>query len=296
MENQKPEDVNKVLNQMQAIKFKGVFMAALDLLKREPILLIALFLAPVLVTGLLESYAYPPIYGAVSSAGAVVFIILTILFAIISALISFFGSGLLFNAASHVYDHKKVDVGKSVAFVQTHFVDAIKLAIKLFVYTGAWIILAYFLAMTILLPFVPSLAGILAMLSPIAVIVYIIVFFKKIINASMSYAIFWSAEKPGVEASLKRSLELCEGLTWTVFGNYLLMGLVGAVAGIVLTAVLAAILVILGDAATAITAAVTAGIIGTFYACFQYCLKGQMEKFRGGHHGHTSEHSTAHHA
>lgn len=296
MENQKQEDVNKVLNQMQAIKFKGVFMAALDLLKREPVLLIALFLAPVLVTGLLEAYAYPPVYSSLASSGAVVVIILTILFAIISALISFFGSGLLFNAASHVYDHKKVNVGESVAFVQTHFVDAIKLAIRLFVYTGAWTILAYFLAMTILLPFVPSLAGVLVMLSPIAVIVYIIVFFKKIINASMSYAVFWSAEKPEVEASLKRSLDLCEGLTWTVFGNYLLVGLVGFLVGIVLTAVLAAILVILGNAATSITAAITAGIIGTFYACFQYCLKGQMEKFRGGHHAPPAEHSTAHHS
>lgn len=131
------KDVNQVINQMQMIKFQGVFKAALDLLKKEPVILIALFLAPVLVNGILEGYVYPPILGGVSTTGAIVTILLGILFGIISALIAFFGTGLILNAASHVYAGKKVDVAKAVSFVQTHYVDAIKLAIQLFVYTGA---------------------------------------------------------------------------------------------------------------------------------------------------------------
>jgi len=145
------------------------------------------------------------------------------------------------------------------------------------------------------LPILPSISGILAMLSPLAVIVYIIVFFKKIINASMSYAVFWSAEKPEVEGSLKRSLQLCEGLTWTIFGNYVLMGIVGVLMSAVLVAVLGAVLAVLGDAAASLTAAIAGALVGTFYALFQYCLKGQVEKFRGGK-AESHEKATAHHA
>jgi hypothetical protein len=286
MENANKEDVNKVLNQMQAIKFKGVFMAAMDLLKREPLILIALFLAPLLVNGLLESYAYPPALLAVMDFGAIVSVVLVIVFGIISALIGFFGTGLLFNAASKVYDKKKVDVGTTFGFVKQYYVEAIKLAIKLFIFTGAWIMVLYIVLVAVLLPIIPAVSGILAMLMPLAALIYIVIFFKKIINASMSYAVFWAAEKPGAEASLKKSLALCEGLTWTIVGNYILMALVGVLISAVLVAILSAVLSVLGDAAGAITMAISAGIVGTFYALFQYCLKAQVEKFRAGQASH----------
>jgi len=295
MDQTKKPDVNKVINQMQMIKFQGVFMATMELLKKEPIMLVALFIAPLIVTGLLENYIYPPILGAASAGGALVVVILGIVLAVLSALISFFGFGLLMRATSNVFDGKKVDVGALLPFVQKYFVDAIKLAIQLFIYTGAWIVLAYFILAALLIPVAVSLSGMLMMLAPLAVIIYIVLFFKKLINASMSYAIFWSAEKPEVDGSLKRSLELCEGLSWTIFGNYLLMGLVGVLVSFVLVAVLGAILLILGRLGAAVAGAVAGGVVGTFYSVFQYCLKGQVEKFRGGHHAEAVHHAPAHH-
>jgi len=79
----------------------------------------------------------------------------------------------------------------------------------------------------------------------------------------MSYAIFWSAEKPEVDGSLKRSLELCEGLSWTIFGNYLLMGLVGVLVSFVLVAVLEQYFFILGRLGAAVAGAVAGGVVGT---------------------------------
>lgn len=280
---------------MQMVKFQGVFMAAWELLKKEPLMLIALFLAPMVVTGLLESYLYPPILAAVYNTGAIVVIILGLLLTLVSVIINFFGFGMVMRAASHVFDGKKLDVAALFSFVQTHFVNAIKLAINLFVYTGGWIMIAYFLVAAILLPFVPALSGMLMMLSPLAVIVYLVLFFTKIINASMSYAIYWSAEKPEVDGSLKRSLELCNGLTWTIFGNYLLMGLVGAVASAILIGVLGAVFAVLGRAAASLAGAFAGGVVGTFYTLFQYCLKGQVEKFRGSHHVAPEHHAPAEH-
>jgi MFS family permease len=284
------KDVNQVINQMQMIKFQGVFMAAWNLLLKEPLLLIALVLAPMLLNGILEGYVWPPLLNATMNAGALTSVVVAILLSIVSALIAFFGSGLILRAASRVFDGKKIDVSEIVAFVQKHFIDAIKLAIQLFIYTGAWLVIVYMLAMALLLPLAPAVSGILAMLMPIAVIVYIIAFFKKIVNSSLSFAIFWSAEKPEVEGSLKKSLELCDKLTWTIFGNYILLGLVGALASFVIIAVLGAVLVVLGRGGVAVTSAIASGLVGTFYALFQYCLKGQVEKFRGAHHGETSHH------
>ena len=281
------KDVNQVINQMQMIKFQGVFMAALELLKKEPVYLFALFMAPLLVNGILEGYVYPPILGAVLTTGALVTTLLSIVFAIVSALIAFFGTGLILRAASRVFEGKKVDIGETVSFVQNHYVDAIKLAIQLFIYTGAWLILVYLAVTALMVPIAPGIALTLGMLTLPAVVVYIIIFFKKIVNSSMAPAIFWSAEKPEIEGSLKKSLDLCDKLTWTIFGNYVLMGLVGALASFVIIAVLGAILVVLGRGGMVVTAALSSGVIGTFYAVFQYCLKGQVEKFRS---------STAHHA
>jgi len=286
------KDVNQVINQMQMIKFQGVFMAAWNLLLKEPLLLIALVLAPMLLNGILEGYVWPPLLNATMNAGALTSVVVAILLSIVSALIAFFGSGLILRAASRVFDGKKIDVSEIVAFVQKHFIDAIKLAIQLFIYTGAWLVIVYMLAMALLLPLAPAVSGILAMLMPIAVIVYIIAFFKKIVNSSLSFAIFWSSEKPEVEGSLKKSLELCDKLTWTIFGNYILLGLVGALASFVIIAVLGAVLVVLGRGGVAVTSAIASGLVGTFYALFQYCLKGQVEKFRGAHHGDTVHHHT----
>jgi MFS family permease len=289
------KDVNQVINQMQMIKFQGVFMAAWNLLLKEPVLLIALVLAPMLLNGILEGYVWPPLLNASAASSAIGAVLLSIVLGIVSALIAFFGSGLILRAASRVFDGKKIDVGETVSFVQAHFVDAIKLAIQLFIYTGAWLILVYLAAMVLLVPLAPAVAGILTMLLPIALIVYIIAFFKKIINSSMSYAIFWSAEKPEVDGSLKRSLELCDKLTWTIFGNYILLGLVGALASFVIVAVFGAILAVLGRGGVALTSAIASGVIGTFYALFQYCLKGQVEKFRGSTH-HEAHHAASHHS
>lgn len=290
------KDVNQVVNQMQMIKFQGVFKAALGLLKKEPVLLIALFLAPLLVNSVLEGYVYPPVLGGVVNMGAIVSIIVSVLFGIISALIAFFGTGLILRAASHVFDGKKIDVSKTVGFVQHHYIDAIKLAIQLFIYTGAWLIIVYLAATAILVPFVPAVAGILAMLTPLAMIAYIVIFFKKIVNSSMSYAIFWSADKPEVDGSLKKSLDLCDKLTWTIFGNYLLMGIVGALASFVIVAVFGSLLAALGRGGVAVTTAISTGLVGTFYAVFQYCLKAQVEKFRGSsHHAAPAHHESTHH-
>ncbi len=297
MEHTQKTDVNNVVNQMKMIKFQGVFMAAWEMLKKEPVLLIALFLAPLVVTGILEAYVYPPLLGVTAAGGAIVSVVLAIVLSVVSALISFFGFGLIMRAASFVFDGKKLDVNAILAFVQKHFVDAIKLAIQLFIYTGAWIILAYLVVMTLAFPLSIGLAGMLTMLFPLAVIIYIVIFFKKLVNASMSYAIFWSADKPEIDGSLKKSLELCEGLTWTIFGNYVLIGIVGAIASAILVGILGAVLAVLGKAATTLAAAFASGVIGTFYTLFQYSLKGQVEKFRGGHHHAAPEHHapTHHH-
>lgn len=112
----------------------------------------------------------------------------------------------------------------------------------------------------------------------------------------MSYAIFWSAEKPEVDGSLKKSLELCDKLTWTIFGNYVLMGLVGALASFLIIAVIGAVLSAMGSAGMTITTAIATGLVGTFYAVFQYCLKGQVEKFRASsHHAAPAHHEGAPH-
>lgn len=279
----KAPDANEMIKQMQMIKFGGVFNAALDVLKKEPVMLVALFLAPMVVTGLLDAYVWPLITTPLAVQPIVV-VLLSIVFAVVDALIGFFGFGMLVRAVSKVFAGQKVDAMATFNFVKAHFVNAVKLAINMFVFTGAWLILAYFAAVVILLPIVPAVSGLLGMLSPIALIVYIVVFFKKIMQASMGYAVYWSAETPAADAALKRSIELGTGIEMTLFGNYFLMGLIGGVVTMVLSGILVAILGVLGKGAVAIAAAAAAGVVGAFYASFQYSLKGQVEKFRGGHH------------
>lgn len=279
----KTPDANEMIKQMQMIKFGGVFNAALDVIKKEPIMLIALFLAPMIVTGVLDAYIWPLALTPLA-AQPIVVAVLSVVFAVIDVLIGFFGFGMLIHAVAKVFGGHKVDPMATFNFVKTHFVNAVKLAINMFVFTGAWLVLVYVAATIVLLPIVPAVAGILGMLSPIALIVYIIVFFKKIMQASMGYAVYWSAENPAAEAALKRSIELGTGIEMTLFGNYFLMGLIGGVVTVLLSGILGAILGVLGKGAVAIAAAAAAGVVGTFYASFQYSLKGQVEKFRGGHH------------
>lgn len=283
MENAHKNDVNQVLDKMKMIKFQEVFMAAVNLLKKEPVMLLALFFAPLLVNALLESYVFPLILTPLATM-PIVALVVSLLLQVVSALIGFFGFGLLVRAASKVYAGHKVDPQETVSFVQKHFVDAIKLAIKLFVYTGAWILIAYFLVAGLMTVVAPALAITLMALSPVAVIIYIVLFFKKMVNSSMSYAIFFSEEKPEVEGSLKRSLDLCESITWTLVGNYFLMGLVNAIISAIVVGILTAILVAVGTFGAALAAAVSSALVGTLGVLFQYCLKGQVEKFRGGHH------------
>jgi hypothetical protein len=284
MENAHKNDMNGLINQMQMIKFQSVFMAALDLLKKQPLLLIGLFLAPMLVNAVIQNYVMIPLQ--VAMPGLMGGIVVSALFGVLSAVIGLIGTGLLLRAASQVFDGKKVDLKALASFVEKHIVDAIRLAIKLFIFTGGWLMIAYMAVVALLLPIAPALSATLGLLSPIAVIVYVIVFFKKIVDASLSYAIFWSAEAPTPDGAMKKSLELAEGLSMTIFGNYLLISLIGMVISMVLMPVLLAIFAVVGSFGIQLAGAIIGGLLGTFYVLFQYCLKGQIEKFRaGGHHG-----------
>jgi|GEM_PF-5532924 len=286
METSHKNDMNGLINQMQMIKFQSVFMAALDLLKKQPVLLIGLFLAPMLVNAVIQNFVMMPISLAMASSGVIGVMVVSVLFGVLSAVIGLIGTGLLLRAAGQVFDGKKVDLKALVSFVEKHLVDAIRLAIKLFIFTGGWVMLAYMAVVALVLPFAPALSATLTMLLPIALIVYVFVFFKKIVNSSLSYAIFWSAEAPTPDGAMKKSLELSEGLSMTIFGNYLLIGLIGMVLSMVLMPVLLAIFAVVGRFGIELAGAVIGGLLGTFYVLFQYCLKGQIEKFRaGGHHG-----------
>ena len=291
METSHKNDMNGLINQMQMIKFQSVFMAALDLLKKQPVLLIGLFLAPMLINAVIQNFIMMPISLAMASSGLIGVMIVSVLFGVLAAVIGLIGTGLLLRAASQVFDGKKVDLKALASFVEKHFVDAIRLAIKLFIFTGGWLMIAYMAVVALLLPIAPALSATLGLLSPIALIVYVIVFFKKIVNASLSYAIFWSAEAPlSPDGSLKKSLELAEGLSMTIFGNYLLISIIGMVISMVLMPVLLAIFAVTGDFGIQLSGAVIGGLLGTFYVLFQYCLKGQIEKFRAGGH-HVTAHS-----
>jgi len=234
--------------------------------------------------------------------------LLALIFILLNAAISFFGLGALVRATQYINKGKAINLGEIYNYVKQHFVGGIKLAIRLFFYTGAWIPIVYLLIIGALTTFglysgktgaaMLGLAGLLGLLFVFVIIAYIIIFFKKIINSSFSYIYFFTDEHPEVEPSLQSSIKTCEHLTWTIFGNYFLMGIVAWFIALVLGAIFTPIFIALGlggnqIGGSAILASLIGAVVGILSFVFQYQLREQVEAFRSS--GKSSIHHEEHH-
>lgn len=122
------------------------------------------------------------------------------------------------------------------------------LSIRVFFYTGVWIIMVMAVVMalgalsTFLAAQMPDneslkifapLAGIVGII-PLVMLVVLLFLIKRICNAVFSFPILMSKEVTGKEA-LDESIALADGITGTIFANYFLFGLLIAILGGILT-------------------------------------------------------------
>lgn len=122
------------------------------------------------------------------------------------------------------------------------------LSIRVFFYTGVWIVMvmAVVMALGALSVFLASqmpdneslkmfapLAGTVGFM-PLAMIVVLLFLIKRICNAVFSFPILMSKDVSGRDA-LKESIALADGITGTIFANYFLFGLLIAILGGILT-------------------------------------------------------------
>ncbi len=285
MNNSSQPNMDQLLSQMQAVKFGAVFSAAFNLLKKNPLVLMGLFFVPMLIAQLIQQY----LFGQPASLNSVAFGLMPLLAGVVSALIGLFATGLVLQAAHQTHEGKKVDALALANQVKNRFLDAIRLIIKVFVFTGGWILIAYFAATALLLPISLALSGLLALLTPVAVILYIVFYFPKIIDSSLAATIFWTDDHIRPDAALQKSIDISKNLRMTIFGNYLILGLISMLLSMLLGApLMLSLLLSAGQMGAAFGSAVISGIFGTFALLFVYSLKLQIEHFRTGDHHHAS--------
>ncbi len=228
------ETVSKVMKKMQKIKVTDVLAKTGDLFITNPLYFIVIPLVQYLIVGLLGIYAYPPMVDAIANGNPIALGIGLLIVALISMAIYLFGFGMLVKVTDWSENGKKINIQKALDFVRKYYIDGLKLVVEIIKYNGAWMFLVY-AALSLVFP-------VLLALMPIAIVIYIIVFFRKLMETVMALYIFFSAEKPNVEEALKESIKKADELIWSIFANLVFMGVISGVAWWILTILLSSLL------------------------------------------------------
>jgi hypothetical protein len=261
--------------------FMASFMPAWELFKKDPVNFILVFALPVVIGAVLSFLIVPLLLGSLLYGNLLVAGLVTLVFVILSALFQFYAYGCALRAIVDREKKGKIDFKSVLMFVKDHFADAVKLGIKVFMFTGAWIPLAVALAGAVLaaLGLLP-LAALAFTAFPIVGIVVFIVNFKKFVNSSFALLYFYESESPKVEDSLKASLNMAEGKTWTLFWNYIMIGLATGVVSAIISSILFPIFRPV-TADTSFASSLASAVIGSFTVIFQYMTKWNAEKISG---------------
>jgi len=263
----------------QEVKFQTLLQDAVEVVKKNPVAIFASFVGSSLIGAIITYSLITLSVNIFATAGAAVFTagvaLATILGIIINILVNFFGYAMTAKASMLEYD-KHSDLSSLFSFVKARFSDLIKLSIDIFMYTGAWIIIAYALimgALALLSPFLPFLlpiVGIMGLAFIVVILGVFIMYFKKMISSSFAYLVYLGEEKSDPKSALKRSIEIAESHVWTIFANMFILSII--------TGIISSIFKSTGD----IVSAIVAGIIGAFTIVFQVTLKKTIEK--SSHH------------
>lgn len=106
--------------------------------------------------------------------------------------------------------------------------EAIILAIRLFIYTYAWII-TILVAVIAISPIIGIEIRLLVAVISIAILILFIFLIKRMIAVSFAFPLFLTEEKMESKQALEQSIVLSKGHLSTIFVNFLLLGIVAAI-------------------------------------------------------------------
>lgn len=299
MKEKKSPTVSDIMKKAKKISFLNVLEMTVQICIKKPLHLIGIALFPYLIIAILESYIYPGIIKSMIVGGPFSIVLGVLVLLAISVAIYLLISGMLIRTVDLIDKNEKLLIAKILQYVKENFINALKLAVEIIKYTKLWIMIAYFGIITVLAiailyvgqsavaPFL-GLYGILVSLAPIAIIVYIIIYFRHIIHSSFAWFIFFSSEKPSVNHSMNRSLEIAKDMTWAIFVNYVLVFALGALFSWILSLILIPFLAPIGWAhsyyftygSVTVLGALIYAIVCPFTIAFIYKLKQQVEKMK----------------
>ena len=176
--------------------------------------------------------------------------LVVILSGVVIAVINFITYGAMLRACGES-ESGNATVGKSFSFSWGRFWQGIVLSLRIFYYTMAWIGLLLCVLFLVAIAIAGAMRGAstgmgeqfinqtqvstgLGLIGLVAICVLIVVAIVAIIRnlkAVFAFPLFFNDEKITPKEALDKSIKLSEGITGTIFVNYLLMGLLFAVIG-----------------------------------------------------------------
>lgn len=277
----KAPDVNEALQQIQSVKWTELIKKTIELLKKNPVYLVGVAAVPVLVVALLDIFVFPALFTVSIFASGIlagVLLILQLLLAIAAGLISW-------AAAVHALyqiDQNKVNPNQLISSIQSSLNAFVQLVKDVLIFTKGWIPLSVAIALALLgfgftlgLPQLTALALVLSPFALIGYLVYLILFFKPLMQSAFAYLNFFYTDKPDAKHSLSHSIETAKGKEFAILGNTILTGLVVQISIGIISSILSAIFAPIG-LVPAINAILTAGstvIMVTFLLVLRDALK-----------------------
>lgn len=281
------------------LSFRNIFDPAWDLYTKNFLLFTGLMLVPaILATGLNRAWVT---FAGKSDSGFM--LVILVIIAIFSGVLNYIGAWSVLRAAAVVANKEITNIGEIITFTLKRFGTAIWLSIRIFWYTGAWIMLLLLglgalciFGVTYLPPEINQILPIATMIIPLVMIGLFIFLIKRMLQVSFSYVLLFSEENITAKQALQKSIALCKDITGTIFANYFIFGFfAGIVAGIfsgVATSIAARMVgVPLTDSIEAIKTyqaslsaivewlvIIPGAIIGAFAGVFTYVFKKQAEE------------------
>lgn len=252
-----------------------------ELFKKNPLNFILVFALPVIFGALIMLVLFPMIFGSLYYGNLFLAGIITLLFMVLLYIFQYYAYGCALRAISDQEKKAKIDIKEVMMFVKDHFIDSVKVAIKVFIYTQAWIPLVVFLAGILVSAMgYYSMGPLLLMAAPIVAIVILIIYFKRIVNASFSLMYFFDMENPKVDEAFDASLKMAEGKTITLFSNYVMIGLVTGLAAAIIGAIINPIFYSI-DGGAGLASNIAGAVVGAFAVIGQFMTKLNAEKLSG---------------
>lgn len=163
-----------------------------------------------------------------------------IIIGIVAAVVRLVGYCSILRAA-HLADSGKISFTEALGYAAGRFMAEVGLCIRVFFYTGVWLIILVlllwtggaFVAMTmgVQLP----MLGLITSILPLIAIVLFIIYIRRMLRATFAFPVMLKGENMTGKEALAGSIKLAEGLTGRIFSNYFLLYVVLFIIMMVLT-------------------------------------------------------------